>query len=202
MERRLIRRHISYKYILAAALAATSAAQGAAQTQKVSLQLDPSQSEIHWTLGDVTHTVKGTFRLKGGMLAFDPKTGAAQGEILVDIDSGDSGSPKRDQKMKKEVLESQKFPQAFFHPTRISGVLKQGAAQELIAEGTFNIHGADHPLTLKFAVQLDGANAIAQTHFVVPYVAWGMKDPSILVLRVAKQVDVDVMIRGKVEGLP
>jgi polyisoprenoid-binding protein YceI len=202
MDRWLIRKHVGYKFVFAAVLATALLPRLAlAQGQKISVQLDPARSEIHWTLGDVTHIVKGTFRLKGGMMTFDPKTGAAQGQILVYVDSGDSGNSRRDAKMKNDVLESRKYPQAFFHPTRIVGTLQPGSTQELTVEGTFNIHGADHPLTLKFNVQMDGADATATTHFVVPYVAWGMKDPSVLIFRVAKQVTVDVMVRGKVEGI-
>jgi len=194
------RNHIKYEFGLAVTLLALA---GAAQSraQKVSVHLEPAQSEIHWTLGDVTHTVKGEFKFKGGLLTFDPRTGVAEGELLVDVDSGDSGSHMRDQKMKKDVLESEKYPQAFFHPTRITGFTTSAAAQEITAEGTFNIHGTDHPLTLKIQLQLAGAGATARTQFVIPYVAWGMKDPSVFVMRVAKEVRVDIIARGSVEGL-
>ena len=51
--------------------------------------------------------------------------------------------------MQNEVLESEKYPEAFFHPLKISGVLKQDAGtQNVTVSGTFNIHGADHPLTV------------------------------------------------------
>ena len=69
------------------------------------------------------------------------------------------------------------------------------------AEGSFNIHGADHPLKLDIQVKLDGNQATATTHFSVPYVAWGMKDPSNFVLRVGKEVDIDIVAHGTVEGL-
>lgn len=192
---------IGNRYVCAALVLAAFVAQARAQAGKVTVHLDPARSEVHWTLSDITHTVKGTFKLKGGMVAFDPKTGVAEGELLVDVDSGDSGNHTRDEKMKKDVLESKKYPEAFFHPTRITGALKPGTTQELIAEGTFNIHGADHPLTMKIAVQMNGTSALATAHFVVPYVAWGMKDPSVLMLRVGKQVDMEVIARGTVEGL-
>jgi polyisoprenoid-binding protein YceI len=104
--------------------------------------------------------------------------------------------------MQTSVLESAKYPQAFFHPTKIIGAVKAGATEKVAAEGTFNIHGADHPLKLEIKVKLEGSRATATTHFSVPYVAWGMKDPSNFLLRVGKDVDVDVVAQGTVEGLP
>jgi polyisoprenoid-binding protein YceI len=119
-----------------------------AQAPKVTVHLDPATTEIHWTLSGNTHTTHGTFKLKGGTVSFDPATGAAEGELLVDLTTGTSGNKDRDAKMQSEVLQSDKYPEAFFHPTKITGALKPGAAQTLAAEGSFNIHGADHPLTL------------------------------------------------------
>ena len=194
----MFRRSVCYIFRVALVYA-VAAHHSVAQAQKVTIHLDPAQSEIHWTLSDTTHTVKGTFKLKGGMLVFDTKTGAAEGEILVDTASGESGNGSRDGKMQKEVLETGKYPQAFFHPTKISGGLKPGATQDMTAEGTFNIHGADHPLTLQLKVHVEGDKVTATTRFVVPYVAWGMKDPSFMMFRVGKQVDVDVTAHGSLE---
>jgi len=167
---------------------------------KVTVHLDPQKTEIHWTLHDVLHTVQGTFRLKGGLMTFDPATGNAQGEFLVDVTTGESGNSTRDGKMQKEVLESGKYPEAFFHPVKVSGGLKPGS-QNVTVAGTFNIHGADHPLTLQMTVQLNGTDATATAHFTIPYVAWGMKDESTFLLKVEKEVTVDVIGRGTVEGL-
>ena len=167
---------------------------------KVTVHLDPQKTEIHWTLHDVLHTVQGTFRLKGGLMKFDPATGNAQGEFLVDVTTGESGNSTRDGKMQKEVLESGKYPEAFFHPVKVSGALKPGS-QNVTVAGTFNIHGADHPLTLQMTVQLNGTDATATAHFTIPYVAWGMKDESTFLLKVEKEVTVDVIGRGTVEGL-
>jgi polyisoprenoid-binding protein YceI len=169
-------------------------------TPKVTVRLDPQKTEIHWTLGSTLHTVHGTFRLKGGVMTFDPATGAAEGEFLVDVTTGESENSSRDGKMQNEVLESSKYPQAFFHPVKVSGDLKPGM-QNVTVGGTFNIHGADHPLTLQMAVQFDRTDATATTRFTIPYVAWGMKDESTFLLKVDKEVTVDVVSRGTVEGL-
>jgi polyisoprenoid-binding protein YceI len=173
-----------------------------AQTQKITVHLDPASTEIHWTLSGSVHTTHGTFKLKGGVVTFDPATGAAAGELLVDLASGESGNADRDAKMQKDVLQSDKYPEAFFHPAKIAGTLKPGVTQTVSAEGAFNIHGVDHPMKLEIEVNFQGNQATLTTHFRVPYVAWGMKDPSSFVLRVGKDVDVGVVAHGTVEGVP
>jgi polyisoprenoid-binding protein YceI len=187
--------------VLALGLSVLSQVAAQGQTSEVTVRLDPAATEIHWTLNGNTHTTHGSFRLKTGQITFDPGTGVATGELLVDLATGESGNQTRDSKMEKDVLESNRFPEAFFHPQKVTGALKPEATQAVTAEGTFNIHGADHPLKLDIQVKLDGNQATATTHFSVPYVAWGMKDPSSFVLRVGKEVDIDVVAHGTVEGL-
>ena len=86
--------------------------------QETAFQLDPAQTSVKFTLGDVLHTVRGTFRLKRGSLEFDPASGGISGEIVVDAKSGESGSGMRDRKMNKEILESDRYPEIAFHPDR------------------------------------------------------------------------------------
>jgi polyisoprenoid-binding protein YceI len=185
--------------LLLFAIAATASAQSA--PAKITVHLDPAGTQIRWTLSDPLHTVHGTFALKGGLITIDPQTGTAQGEVIVDVPSGQSGNHARDTKMHEEVLESGKYPQAIFHPEKMTGSIRSGTMQNVTVHGTLTIHGSDHPLDLAIQVQITGKNAVATTHFVVPFVAWGMKDPSTFMLHVQKDVDVDVVAKGSVEGL-
>ncbi len=50
-----------------------------AVAQEAVLELDPNQTQVSFTLGDVLHTVHGTFKLKRGTVEFDPNTGHASG---------------------------------------------------------------------------------------------------------------------------
>ena len=167
----------------------------------VTMRIDPARTKIHWTLNGNMHTVHGVFKLKGGLITFDPAGGAAQGEILIDVQSGESGNHTRDSRMHKEILESDKYPQAIFHPEKVTGVVKSGTTQNITVDGTFTLHGKDHPLRLDTKVQIDGHEAVVTTHFTVPYVDWGMKDPSNFIFRVDKTVDVEVTARGGIEGV-
>jgi polyisoprenoid-binding protein YceI len=170
-----------------------------AQNRSIRVVLDPAQTEIHWKLSGL-HPVHGTFKLKSGEFLFNPKTGTAEGEILVDATTGESGNAARDKRMQDEVLQSNRYPAIFYHPTEIKGPFKAGeGTQDLTAEGTFNIHGADHPMELPLKVQISADTATATTRFTVPYVEWGMKNPSRLLLRVSKQVEIEVSAKGTIK---
>ena len=81
-----------------------------AQPREVDLNFVPAKTTVNFTLGDVLHTVHGSFDVKHGAVHFDPATNNVSGEILVDATSGHSGSDGRDKKMHKEVLESGRYP--------------------------------------------------------------------------------------------
>lgn len=163
----------------------------AANAEQKTFELDPAQTKVSFTLGDVLHTVHGTFRLKRGTIHFDDATGLASGELVVDATSGDSGSKARDSKMHKEILESQKFPEIIFTPQRFKGALAASGKSHLVVEGQFTIHGQPHSMTL--AIEADLANgATADTTFDVPYVNWGMKNPSTFILRVNDKVQISI----------
>ena len=49
----------------------------------------------------------------------------------------------------------------------------------------------DNPV-LEVRGQLKGDEVVASSHFAIPYVDWGMKDPSVLFLKVDKQVNIDI----------
>ena len=143
------------------------------------LQLTPENTKIEWTLGDVLHTVHGTFKLKRGSITFDPDTNKASGEVVVDVASGDSGSGLRDKRMHSNILESSKYPDAVFTPDHIDSKLSA-------LHGTLRIHGASHEITMKVQA------ATGDITFEIPYVAWGMKDPSTFILKVEKTVAVAI----------
>jgi polyisoprenoid-binding protein YceI len=158
-----------------------------------SFQLDPSKTEINFTLHDPLHTVHGSFKLKRGDIHFDPATGKASGEIVIDLPSGASGNGSRDKRMQKEVLESQKYPEAIFVPDSVEGRLETEGESQLNMHGVFKIHGADHEMTLQLLVDaLGGGRYSAISHFSIPYVEWGMKDPSNFLLKVDKKVEMEI----------
>jgi polyisoprenoid-binding protein YceI len=163
-----------------------------AVAEQKTFTLDPAQTKVDFTLGDVLHTVQGSFRLKQGTIQLDDTTGQASGMLVVDATSGDSGNKSRDKKMHKEILESEKYPDIVFTPQHFSGVLPSQGKSQLIVEGVFNIHGQAHPMTLTVDAELNHGDASALTSFLVPYAKWGMKNPSTFILRVSDKVEISI----------
>jgi polyisoprenoid-binding protein YceI len=167
-----------------------------ASASEIVLRLDPAQSKVQWTLGSALHTVHGTFVLKSGTVHFDPETGKAGGEIVVSATSGESGNDSRDTRMKKEILETAKYSEILFRPIQVEGTVGQSAASDLKLHGVFSIHGADHDLTALVHAELMGDHWKATGKFEVPYVMWGIKDPSVFLLKVKPFVDVELEVSG------
>ena len=158
---------------------------------------DLNQSRVDFTLGDVLHTVHGTFHLKSGELRFNPSTGAAEGQLVVDADSGDSGSQSRDRKMKKDILETQKYPEIVFTPQQVKGTIASQGKSQVELDGTMNLHGQPHPMQIAVPVIVSGDTVSADISFEVPYVKWGLKNPSTLFLRVDDKVQINIHMVGR-----
>lgn len=108
----------------------------------------------------------------------------------IDVVSG--GDPARDGRMDKSILESDRYPIISFRPTRVIGEVVLSGDEVVTVEGAFRIHGAEHPLQLPIHIHPEGNAITLKSLFTVPYVDWGIKDPSIFVLRVDKTVDIEI----------
>jgi polyisoprenoid-binding protein YceI len=166
------------------------------------LVLDPATTPVSFTLSDLHGGVHGTFKLKRGTIQFDPESGAASGELVVDATSGDSGSNGRDSRMHKNILESAKYPDIVFTPDRVEGKVAMEGDSEVQVHGVFRIHGGDHEVTLPAKTHVAGGKITADIRFPVPYVKWGMKNPSILIMRVGDTVIIEIHAVGRLESQP
>jgi polyisoprenoid-binding protein YceI len=164
----------------------------------VEIEFNPSKSTVQFTLGALLHIVHGSFKVKNGIIRFDPESGRASGQIAVDVRSGETGESARDRLMHESVLESNRFPDAVFSPDHVQGRFAPGGDSQLVVHGSLRMHGGEHDMTVPVNVKGQTDFVTATAKFAVPYVAWGMKDPSNLVLRVDKSVEVEVKLTGAV----
>jgi polyisoprenoid-binding protein YceI len=144
----------------------------------------------------VLHRVHGDFKLKSGVVHFTPHSKAVSGELVVDATSGESGNGSRDRKMRKEVLESTTYPEITFRPDRVEGNVAAAGVSNVQVHGTFGIHGGEHEIVVPAQLDLSADHWDLVAHFDVPYVVWGLKDPSTFILRVQKTVAIDLHASG------
>jgi len=183
-------------FALVTALTQGLAAEPPSSARELLLQLDPAKSGADIVLVGNLHTVEGSFALKHGSIRFNPTTGKAGGEIVFDATSGKTGNSSRDNKMHKDVIQSQRYPEIVFHPDHADGILSASGDSTLQVHGMFGIHGAEHEVTFPVQVNLAGNVWTAKASFQVPYVKWGMKNPSVLFLRVGDTVQVKFYAAG------
>ncbi len=160
------------------------------------LALDPAASRIAFTLHATLHRVEGSFRVQSGELRFDSSTGQISGRIVVDARTGDTSNAKRDAKMHGAVLESERFPELVLEPLSFDGSIAPEGESRIEVRGDLVVHGVRHPFVLPVELSIDGEQVRATATFDVPYVEWGLEDPSAFVLRVDKVVRVTAELVG------
>jgi len=186
--------HLSVVAMLAVFCAAAPA------PRQETLDLDTGQSKVQFTVDSTFHTVHGTFLLKSGSIQFDPAGGPASGQFVVNATSGDSGNKSRDHKMTHEVLEGEKYPDIVFTAQQMKGTLAPSGAAKFQLEGSISLHGQSHPLTLDVNAEVQGNSFTGDTSFQIPYIQWGLKNPSALFLRVNDKVEIHIHAVGQIKS--
>ena len=187
------------KTVLIALTLVFSVAAGPASAITWQVDLDPERTEVSFRLKATMHTVHGTAILASGSLVIEPETGSVRGVIVIDASSAETGKGSRDKKMHGKVLVSGDHPRIVLRPHRIEGNLTAGPNITVAVVGDLELLGASHPITIPLNIRIDGSSFTATAEFTVPYAAWGLKDPSTFVLRVAKEVTVRVTTEGTID---
>jgi polyisoprenoid-binding protein YceI len=167
---------------------------------KIVLELDPTQCKLNWTLGASLHTVRGTFGLKKGTLRLDPVSGIISGEFVVDAMSGNSGDDSRDKKMHKDVLESGRYTEIVFHPDRVVGAVAPQGKFGVQVHGLMELHGSAHEITVPVEAEFAGNQWTCTTKFSVPFIDWGLKNPSNFFLKVEHTVQIELELKGHLQS--
>jgi polyisoprenoid-binding protein YceI len=170
-------------------------AQGAL-AQHQTFTVNPGSSQVAFLLNGSDHGTHGTFHVQSGMVDFD-HSGKISGSVVVAAGSGDSGNKSRDHKMTTEVLDAAQFSEITFTPQSYQGTILESGDSNIQVSGIFTLHGTPHQITVPMQVHIEGSACTAKTHFTIPYVKWGLKDPSIFFLKVAKVVDIDLALSGQ-----
>jgi polyisoprenoid-binding protein YceI len=166
--------------------------------QQQTFTANPASSSVGFALTGTGHEVHGIFHVSSGTIQFDRTAPKMSGNIVVSAASGESGDNSRDKNMHQKVLETERFSDITFQPQSYTGTIAGTGDSTIQVSGIFTLHGTAHDLAVPMQVHIEGQNLTAKGSFVVPYVKWGLKDPSIFILKVAKEVHIDLNLVGTV----
>ena len=172
----------------------------AANAQSETFTVNPASCQVDFALAGTGHHVSGTFHVQSGNVTFTPGSPSLSGLIMVAAGSGNSGESSRDKKMNSEVLNSDKYTEISFATKSYQGTLAPSGDSSIQVSGVFTLHGTPHDIVVPMQIHIEGSNLTAKGQFVVPYVKWGLKNPSIFILKVAKEVNIDLNLQGQVAG--
>jgi hypothetical protein len=169
---------------------------GLAQHQTFVVNAD--NSEVKMTLNTTHEVVVGAFHVQSGSIGFDRGAQAMSGSVIVLAGSGKTGNGSRDKKMYKDILEVEQHATVTFEPKTYAGTIAASGDSAIQITGIFTLLGTPHLITVPAQIHFEGTNAVAKAHFVVPYVQWGLKNPSFLVWKADNDVAIDLSLSGSV----
>jgi polyisoprenoid-binding protein YceI len=176
-----------------AALALAGLLVPAALAQHQTFVVNSDASEVRMTLNTSHEVVNGTFQVQHGSIEFDRSNPKMAGLVAVL-----AGNDSRDKKMNRDILQVEQFAIISFEPKTYTGAIAASGESTIQVTGIFTLLGSPHEITVPMQVHLDSTSAIAKAHFVVPYVQWGLKNPSFLIWKAENDVAIDLNLVGTV----
>jgi polyisoprenoid-binding protein YceI len=164
--------------------------------QRKTFNIDPNASAVKFRLGDSRHSVHGTFHLEAGVIQFNQGSPDISGFVVIAAETGKTSNSGRDKKMIAEILDVPEFTNILFVPKSYRGTITSSGDSDIQLIGIFTLRGTPHDLAIPMQMHIDGTTCIARTHFTIPYVKWGLKDPRIFIFRAAKEVQIDITLVG------
>jgi polyisoprenoid-binding protein YceI len=172
----------------------------AALAQHQTFVVNPDASEVKMRLNTTHEVVNGIFHVYSGSVDFDRAVSKISGIVIVTAGSGKTGNDSRDKKMNKDILKVDQYTSISFAPKSYTGTIAQSGDSTIQVSGVFTLLGAPHDLTIPMQIHLDGSKATAKAQFVIPYVRWGLKNPSFLFWKAENDVAIDLNLAGHVSN--
>jgi polyisoprenoid-binding protein YceI len=183
-----------------AALALAVILAPAALAQHQTFIVNPDASEVRMTLKTTHELVNGTFHIQSGSIEFDRSNPKMSGSVTVLAGSGKTGNDSRDKKMNKDILKVEQYTTVSFAPKTYTGTIAPSGDSIIQVSGVFTLLGNPHDLTIPMQLHRDGSKTTARAQFVIPYVQWGLKNPSFLIWKADNDVAMDLNLVGQVSN--
>jgi polyisoprenoid-binding protein YceI len=157
-----------------------------------------SPNKVVFTSKATTETFQGkTDRIDGRIVVDPASVDTVVVRLEVDLASLDTGIGKRNSDMRKNHLETDKYPKAVFTGATVLGPkgaeLAAGKAVAFDCEGDFALHGVTKRLRVSVEVTLSDERTLAfKTSFKVPLADYKISRPKFLFLKLGEVQEVAV----------
>jgi polyisoprenoid-binding protein YceI len=168
--------------------------------QHQTFAVNPDASEVKMKLNTTHEVVNGIFRVQSGSIDFDRTASHISGIVIVAAGSGKTGNDSRDKKMDKDILKVDQFATVSFAPKTYNGIIAASGDSTIQVSGVFTLLGAAHDLTIPIQIHVDEMKATVKAQFVVPYVQWGLKNPSFLIWKAENNVGINLNLVGQISN--
>ncbi len=153
-------------------------------------QIDPDRSKATYRVGEVFlennrfNTAVGTTSAVSGEIRVDRETlsNSRMGEIVIDISQLRSDQQRRDDAIRRNWLESKKYPLARFKNAKLSGLpasVTEGKPFTFEATGGMTIRQATRKVTWNVTATLDGDTLRGRATTKLPMSRFGIEPPNI-----------------------
>ena len=131
---------------IAAAACGLILAAGTAKADTEAYKIDPSHSQVGFTIRHFFSKVSGKFKTYEGVIMMDPKDlSKTTVEVTIDTASIDTGNGDRDSHLQSpDFFDAAKFPKITFKSTGVTG---QGTTKATL-KGDLTMHGVTKPVSL------------------------------------------------------
>jgi hypothetical protein len=171
-----------------------------ALAQHQTFVVNPDASDVKMKLNTTHEVVNGTFHVQSGSINFDRTASHISGTVIVAAGSGKTGNDSRDKKMNKDILKVDQFATVSFAPKTYNGTIAASGDSAIQVSGVFTLLGTAHDLTIPIQIHIDGSKATAKGQCAVPYVQWGLKNPSFLIWKAENNVGIDFNLVGEISN--
>ena len=172
----------------------------AALAQHQAFVVNSDASEVKIKLNTTHEVVNGTFHIQSGSIDFDRSNHKMSGSVAVLAGSGKTGNDSRDNKMNKDILKVEQYTTVSFAPKTYTGTIASHGDSTIQVSGVFTLLGNPHDLTIPMQIHVDGSKATARAQFVVPYIQWGLKNPSFMFWKAENDVAIDLNLVGQISN--
>ena len=197
---------------LAAIFTLAAPALAAAEPKTFQVRADGG-SRIQFVSDAPLETITGVSTAVTGQVTFDTAApAAARGSVQVDTASLRTGIDLRDEHLRSASwLDARRFPRATFEIVAVEGAtaLQPNRDAQVRVRGRFTLHGVAREVTSQATVRwvpltdemrripgMNGDALMVRATFTVTLTDFGVSVPTIVRLKVANQIQVDVRIRA------